>query len=143
MSENRDKDFKRMSEKSDKKLRLTLHELTYIEDNVSLMIDGAEFTNMLPLKPLLPSALMAVDINFIDKIGQAFLIASELGSVVVSVSEMDLYLLRELCLSGVEYFGHRVGLSLKKKVLYTLYSKKNKQDDLLEKLLKDVDLGDK
>ena len=72
MSENRDKDFKRMSEKPDKKLRLTLHELTYIEDNVSLMIDGAEFTNMLPLKPLLPSALMAVDINFIDKIGQAF-----------------------------------------------------------------------
>tara|TARA_R110002020_G_scaffold251597_2_gene465434 strand:- start:632 stop:1063 length:432 start_codon:yes stop_codon:yes gene_type:complete len=143
MSENRDKDFKRMSEKPDKKLRLTLHELTYIEDNISLMIDGSEFTNMLPLKPLLPSALMAVDINFIDKIGQAFLIASEEGSVVISVSEMDLYLLRELCLSRVEYFGQKVGLSLKKKVLYTLYSKKNKQDDLLEKLLKDVDLGDK
>jgi len=143
MSENRDKDFKRMSEKPDKKLRLTLHEITYIEDNISLMIDGSEFTNMLPLKPLLPTALMAVDINFIDKIGQAFLIASDEGSVVVSVSEMDLYLLRELCLSRVEHFGQRVGLTLKKKVLYTLYSKKNKQDDLLEKLLKDVDLGDK
>ena len=143
MSENRDKDFKRMSEKPDKKLRLTLHEITYIEDNISLMIDGSEFTNMLPLKPLLPTALMAVDINFIDKIGQAFLIASDEGSVVVSVSEMDLYLLRELCLSRVEHFGQRVGLTLKKKVLYTLYSKKNKQEDLLEKLLKDVDLGDK
>jgi hypothetical protein len=55
---------------------------------------------------------------------------------------MELYLLREICFSRVEYFGHKVGLSLKKKVLHALHGRKKKDIDLLEQLLKDIDLGE-
>jgi hypothetical protein len=112
------------------------------------MIDGKEFESMMPLKPAIPSSILLVPIDFIDKIGKALLdlvLAPKTSlkiQITIKVSEMELYLLREICFSRVEYFGHKVGLSLKKKVLHALHGRKKKDIDLLEQLLKDIDLGE-
>ena len=97
----------------------------------------------MPLKPVMPTALIVAPIDFIDKIGQAFLTAMRTGNdVPVKVSELELYILRELCFAKIEYFGKRVGLTLKRKVLTALYADRKKEENLLEQLLKDIDLGD-
>jgi hypothetical protein len=140
--------YQRMSEREDRQITLTIPELLFIDDNVSLMIDGKEFESMMPLKPAIPSSILLVPIDFIDKIGKALLdlvLAPKTSlkiQITIKVSEMELYLLREICFSRVEYFGHKVGLSLKKKVLHALHGRKKKDIDLLEQLLKDIDLGE-
>ena len=143
MSQNdNDKELHRMSNKEVKQITLNIHELAFIDDYITLMIDGADFENMMPIRPLYKVALVTVDINFLDKIGRALIKAMRDGVATLDVSEMDLYLLRELCTSKAEYFGHNVGLSLKRKVLKALYTTSSIQLDLLEQLLKDIDLGE-
>jgi hypothetical protein len=134
--------FKPMSDITDKKLNLTLPEIVFIDDHITLMIHAKEWEGMIPLKPVLSSSLIVAPIDMVDKIGKAFIEAVEKGNSTILVSEAELYMLRELALSKADYFGHKVGLSLKKKVLYTLHSKDIEQKDFLEKLLKDIDLGD-
>ena len=106
-------------------------------------MDDRDYEHLMPLKPLIPSAIIIAPIDLIDKIGKAFLIALNTGkNVSVKVSELELYILRELCLAKVEYFGKRVGLSLKRKILNALYADRTKEENLLEQLLRDIDLGD-
>ena len=143
MSENnKDKELHRMSDLEVKQITLSIHELVFIDDYITLMIDGRDFENMMPIRPLYSVALITVDINFLDKIGRALLKAMRDGSATINVSEMDLYLLRELCASKADHFGYKVGLSLKRKVLKALYFNTNKQLDFLDQLLKDIDLGE-
>ena len=143
MSQNdKDKELHRMSDKELKQITLNIHELAFIDDYITLMIDGTDFENMMPIRPLYQVALVAVDINFLDKIGRALVKAMRDGVATLDVSEMDLYLLRELCTSKADYFGHNVGLSLKRKILKALYTTSSTQLDLLEQLLKDIDLGE-
>ena len=100
--------------------------------------------------PVVPSALVLVPIDFIDKIVNAFVkimtlkTDARLGkrTIDVSVSEMELYMLRELCISRLTFNEHRVGLTLKKKVLFALYQNKQRTIDIIEQLLEDIDLGD-
>ena len=135
MSENnKDKELHRMSDLEVKQITLSIHELVFIDDYITLMIDGRDFENMMPIRPLYSVALITVDINFLDKIGRALLKAMHDGSATINVSEMDLYLLRELCTSKADHFGYKVGLSLKRKVLKALYTNTNKQLDFLDQL---------
>tara|TARA_R100001443_G_scaffold103210_1_gene111519 strand:- start:243 stop:674 length:432 start_codon:yes stop_codon:yes gene_type:complete len=143
MSQNdKDKELHRMSDKEVRQITLNIHELAFIDDYITLMIDGTDFENMMPIRPLYQVALIGVDINFLDKIGRALVKAMRDGVATLDVSEMDLYLLRELCTSKADYFGHNVGLSLKRKILKALYTTSSTQLDLLEQLLKDIDLGE-
>jgi|TARA_R100000482_G_scaffold98432_1_gene42388 hypothetical protein len=151
MSNNKDRsEYQRIDDTEIADLKLTLPEILFIDDNISLMLDGRDFENMMPLRPTMPTALILVPIDFIDKIGKAFVELLHTPTktnlkdraVSIRVSEMELYMLREVCISRAKYLDHRVGLTLKKKVLFALYSKKKKQHDLLEELLKDLDLGD-
>ena len=143
MSQNdKDKELHRMSDKEVKQITLNIHELAFIDDYITLMIDGTDFENMMPIRPLYQVALVAVDINFLDKIGRALVKAMRDGVATLDVSEMDLYLLRELCTSKADYFGHNVGLSLKRKILKALYTTSSTQLDFLDQLLKDIDLGE-
>tara|TARA_R100000995_G_scaffold65067_1_gene34133 strand:+ start:546 stop:980 length:435 start_codon:yes stop_codon:yes gene_type:complete len=143
MSEDK---YQKISEKNTKQITLSLPEILFIDDHISLMIDASDFENMMPLRPSVPSSLMIVTIEFIDKIGRAFIEVLEKGTratTTIPISEMELYMLREICFSRVDYFGYKVGMSLKKKVLSALYANDRKQQNLLEQLLKDIDLGDK
>ena len=151
MSEDKEREaYQKISDKNTKTLSLTIPELLFIDDNVSLMIDGSDFETMIPLRPAISSAIMLVPIDFIDKIGRALVQILSHGegtiknrSITISVSEMELYMLREMCITTIDYFGYSVGLSLKKKVLTALYKDKQRNINLLEQLLKDIDLGDK
>ena len=149
MSENNDKDSSgiSMGTKPNKTIMLSIHELLFIDDAITLMIDGRDMEGMYPMKPPIRLSLVAVPIDLIDKIGNAFLehmrmnkVATE--SVPIQISEMELYMLREIALAKAEYFGKRVGLSLKRKVYSALYSQRTQQLDFLEQLLKDIDLGE-
>tara|TARA_R100000234_G_scaffold80295_1_gene50351 strand:+ start:540 stop:986 length:447 start_codon:yes stop_codon:yes gene_type:complete len=145
MSENRDRDSSglSMSTKPNKTIMLGMHELLFIDDHTTMMMDDRDYEHLMPLKPVMPTGVIIVPIDFIDKIGRAFLLAIRTGKdIPVKVSELELYLLRELCFSKAEYFGKRVGLSLKRKVLNALYTQKDEQENLLEQLLKDIDLGE-
>ena len=137
----------RISEIPNHVIYLTLHELLFIDDATTLMIDGRDMEHMYPLKPMTRISLVAVPIDLIEKIGNAFLehlrvkkYASD--TIAVPISEMELYMLREIALTKAEYFGKRVGISLKRKILSALFEKQNNQLNLLEELLKDIDLGD-
>ena len=151
MSEDKEREsYQKISDKDTKTLSLTIPELLFIDDNVSLMIDGSDFETMIPLRSAIPSAIMLVPIDFIDKIGKALVQILAYGegtiknrSITIAVSEMELYMLREMCITTIDYFGYSVGLSLKKKVLTALYKDKQRNINLLEQLLKDIDLGDK
>ena len=145
MSDN-EKHYK-ISEIENRVINLTLHEILFIDDAITLMIDSRDLEGMYPMKPPIRLSLVAVPIDLIDKIGNAFLehmrmnkLATE--SVPVKISEKELYMLREIALAKAEYFGKRVGLSLKRKVYSALYGQRTEQLDFLEQLLKDIDLGD-
>ena len=141
--DNKDKKGKYISDCASKKIKLTLAELLYIDDTITMAVNGVEFEGMMPIRVPMPSNCTIVTIDFIDKIGQAFLTAMRTGNdVPVKVSELELYILRELCFAKIEYFGKRVGLTLKRKVLTALYADRKKEENLLEQLLKDIDLGD-
>ena len=132
-----------MSNRSNRTIVLSIHELLFIDDHTTMMMDDRDYEHLMPLKPVMPTALIVAPIDFIDKIGQAFLTAMRTGNdVPVKVSELELYILRELCFAKIEYFGKRVGLTLKRKVLTALYADRKKEENLLEQLLKDIDLGD-
>ena len=105
---------------------------------------------MMPLRPIVPSAIVLVPIDFVDKMGRAFVKLMKQKTnkplrdrtVNVPVSEMELYMLREIAISRVNFNGFKVGLTLKKKVLFALYQKRQSTMDIIEELLKDIDLGE-
>jgi len=145
MSENRDADSSgiSMSTKPNRTIMLSIHELLFIDDHTTMMMDDRDYEHLMPLKPVIPTGVIIVPIDFIDKIGRAFLLGIRTGKETpVKVSELELYLLRELCFSKAEYFGKKVGLSLKRKVLNALYTQREREENLLEQLLKDIDLGE-
>ena len=99
MSENRDRDSSglSMSTKPNKTIMLGMHELLFIDDHTTMMMDDRDYEHLMPLKPVMPTGVIIVPIDFIDKIGRAFLLAIRTGKdIPVKVSELELYLLREL-----------------------------------------------
>jgi len=146
MSDN-EKNYK-ISEVENRVINLTLYELLFIDDAITLMIDSRDLEHMFPLKPQIRLSLVAVPIDLIDKIGNGILEHMRMNkpssqTIPIKISEMELYMLREISLAKAEYFGKQVGISLKRKVYSALFTHKNKQHDFLEQLLKDIDLGEK
>ena len=140
--DNMDRKGKYISDSPTKKIKLTLAELLYIDDTITMAVNGSEFEGMMPIRVPMPSNCTIVTIDFIDKIGKALLKAMKGGSVRMAISEADLYLLREIALSDVVHYGNRVGISLKGKVLNALYSKEINDLTTLEDMLRDIDLGE-
>jgi len=147
MSDNRDREnFQRIDDIETHVISLSLPEILYIDDNISLMLDGRDFEHMMPLRPVAKSAIVYVPIDFIDKIGRAFVELMKQKTleplrertVNISVSEMELYTLRELCISRVNFNGFRVGLTLKKKVLFALYQKRQTTIDIIEEFINKI-----
>jgi len=140
-----DKESKRtqfLSDKNNKKINLTLAELLFIDDNSTMAINGAEFEGMIPVRVPQATPCTIVTIDFIDKMGKALLKSMKTGATIVSVSDADLYLLREMATSDIVHYGNRVGITIKQKVLNALYSKEITDLTTLEEILKDIDLGE-
>jgi len=143
---NNEKHYK-ISEIENRVINLTLHEILFIDDAITLMIDGRDLEGMYHMKPPIRLSLVAVPIDLIDKIGNAFLEHMRMNkpasqTIPIKISEMELYMLREIAISRVNFNGFKVGLTLKKKVLFALYQKRQSTMDIIEELLKDIDLGE-
>ena len=136
------KKYSRIDSTEDKRLTLNVAELIFLDDSMTLAVHNSEYENMMPIRVPMPSNCTIVTIDFIDKIGKALLKAMKGGSVTMSISEADLYMLREIALSDVVHYGNRVGISLKGKVLNALYSKEINDLTTLEDMLRDIDLGE-
>jgi len=142
MEDNENRRTKFLSDKDNKKIKLTLAELLFIDDTTTMAVSGAEFEGMMPMRVPQATHCTIVTLDFIEKMGKALLKSIKVGIVTVPVSDADLYLLREMATSDIVHYGQRVGISLKQKVLNALYSKEVTDLTTLEEILKDVDLGD-
>ena len=142
MDNNEDRRTKFLSDKNDKKIKLTLAELLFIDDTTTMAVSGADFEGMMPMRVPQASRCTIVTLDFIEKMGVAILKAIRTGMTTIEVSDADLYLLREMATSDIVHYGQRVGISLKHKVLNALYSKEITELTTLEEILKDIDLGE-
>ena len=99
MSDN-EKNYK-ISEVENRIINLTLYELLFIDDAITLMIDSRDLEHMFPLKPQIRLSLVAVPIDLIDKIGNGILEHMRMNkpssqTIPIKISEMELYMLREI-----------------------------------------------
>ena len=63
--DNKDKKGKYISDSASKKIKLTLAELLYIDDTITMAVNGVEFEGMMPIRVPMPSNCTIVTIDFI------------------------------------------------------------------------------
>ena len=126
-----------------KSLVLSPVELLSIDDGLSLLVNKNEFDGAVTLRPVYPSAGIGCSIDLITKVGQAILKMSENLEAPVGqtleVSDVDIYVLRELVISQVVKMDKSVALGLRLKLYQLLYSdfiKAEALDKSVEHLLK-------
>ena len=135
-----------------KELTLSPVELLTIYDGLSLLVNKYEFDGAVALRPIYPSAGIGCSIDLITKIGEAILRMSENlekpNSQVIAVTDVDIFVLRELVISQVVKMDRSIALGLRLKLYNLLYSDAVKADainktldDLLEISNKDGTLG--
>ena len=141
--------FHPISDARNLEVPLSLQELLFIDDHITLLVSDHDFEHVVPLKARLAASCVGVDIGFIQLIGKALLEAfSDLGrDVTVEFSSSDLLTVREIALTPIQYGNSNVGVSLKRKVYKALFAMELKGleeeknlDSLLEGL--DIDLGE-
>ena len=141
-----------IDEAYNKELSLSPVELLTIDDGLSLLVNKNEFDGAIALRPIYPSAGIGCSIDLITKIGEAILkMAESLEKPVnqtIEVTDVDIFVLRELVISQVVKMDRSVALGLRLK-LYTLLYSENLETDarnrtldiLLEKSNDDGKLG--
>ena len=130
-----------------KVLLLTRNEALYIDDSLSLMIerggDGDLRIGTMRLQML--SAPMGAPIDLIDKITLAVLYTTDETNkgkeARITVSDEDLYIIREIAQSYIKVGSEMVGFNLKKKI-YTLLHQDYTSDEEWDKLLAPFDSVD-
>jgi len=90
------------------------------------------------LRPIYPSAGIGCSIDLITKIGEAILKMSEHldkpMNQIIKVTDVDMFVLRELVVSQVVKMDRSVALGLRLKLYTLLYSENLEADELNEKL---------
>lgn len=135
-----------------KEIILSPVELLTIDDGLSLLVNKNEFDGAVALRPIYPSAGIGCSIDLITKIGEAILKMSENlekpENQVITVTDVDIFVLRELVISQVVKMDRSIALGLRLKLYNLLYSENVKAeainktlDNLLEISNKDGALG--
>mgnify|MGYP003151708818 CR=1 FL=1 len=129
-----------------KALVLSPVELLTIDDGLSLLVNKNEFDGAVTLRPVYPSAGIGCSIDLISRVGQALLkMAEDLESPThqtLEVTDVDIYVLRELVISQIVKMDKTVALGLRLKLYDLLYSdsiKAEKAAESVEKLLESSD----
>ena len=136
--------FHPISEIPEYELRLTVKEVLFIDDSLSLLVAKEDQLHSIPLRGTMPSDTIGAPIDFIQKIGMAVLEISgrkfpRKGLVTISVSNMELMLLREITKSNIVLGDDIVGLSLKTKVYEQLYGEAYKMEKAMEFIHRDLE----
>ena len=141
-----------IDEAHSKELSLSPVELLTIDDGLSLLVNKNEFDGAIALRPIYPSAGIGCSIDLITKIGEAILRMAESlekpTNQIISVTDVDIFVLRELVISQVVKMDRSIALGLRLKLYTLLYSEtleadamNKKLDILLEKSNTDGKLG--
>jgi len=141
-----------IDEARSKELSLSPVELLTIDDGLSLLVNKNEFDGAIALRPIYPSAGIGCSIDLITKIGEAILRMAESlekpTNQIISVTDVDIFVLRELVISQVVKMDRSIALGLRLKLYTLLYSEtleadamNKKLDILLEKSNTDGKLG--
>jgi hypothetical protein len=141
-----------IDEAHSKELSLSPVELLTIDDGLSLLVNKNEFDGAITLRPIYPSAGIGCSIDLITKIGEAILKMSENfekpDNQIIKVTDVDIFVLRELVISQVVKMDRSVALGLRLKLYTLLYSENLETDEvnknldtLLEKSNTDGRLG--
>ena len=124
-------------------LELSPVELLSIDDGLSLLVNKNEYDGAITLRPVFPSAGIGCSIDLITKVGQAILKMSQNleapENQTLELTDVDLYILRELVISQVVKVDKTVALGLRLKLYNLLYNdliKAEALDKSVEHLLK-------
>jgi hypothetical protein len=123
----------------------THKELIYIDDNLSMNYHTNGFKDSITLRIPKRTDCILAGKELIDIIGRGLEVAFRFpnAKINLSLSEADLYIIRELALSSIEMSGEKVGLNLKKKVIEKLYfdNEKNhkKEENKLKEMIDEID----
>jgi len=128
--------FHAISEEPEYKLRLSVKEVLFIDDSLSLLVNAADQSRTVALRTMMPSNTIGSPIDLIQKSGLAVLEITarsfpKSGRVTVEVSDMELLILREIAKSHILLGDDVVGLSLKTKVYEALYGEVYKAEKAL------------
>ncbi len=151
---NADDNFRghQIDESQAKQLSLSPVELLSIDDGLSLLVNKNEFDGAITLRPVYPSAGIGCSIDLLSKVGQAVIkMADDLEkpkNQMIEVTDVDIFILRELVISQVVKMDKSIALGLRLKLYELLYSDAMKEEatnesvaSLLEVSNKDGKLG--
>ena len=96
-------------------LELSLDELIYIDDCLTMSFSSENFSGATTIRFPEKTNCVIASKSLIDKIGNGLWLAKKYtkAKINIVVTEYDLYVLRELALSHIESNGKKVGLSIK------------------------------
>jgi len=105
-------------------IKLTLNELLYLDDCLTLIREDGDFDPRFSGTRLLaPMAVSAASPELLLKLGSAIVDLTNNDEVVpIELDENELWLIREVSTSAVVYNGEPVGLNLKRKIYSALRS---------------------
>ena len=105
-------------------LNLTLNELLYLDDGLTVIRDDVDFDPRFSGTRLLaPMAVSAASPELLLKFGSAIVDLTDNDELVpIELDEDELWLIREVSQSVVNYNGESVGINLKRKVYRALRS---------------------
>lgn len=120
-------------------LSLTVKELVYVDDSISLLVNREDQVQSIPLRMSMPANTIGAPMELIQKVGMAMLGVFDAGGpVVLTVTELELMILRELAHSSIRAEEHLIGLGLKRKVYEALWGDKLRENEVREKVHKDL-----
>tara|TARA_R110000824_G_scaffold6505_2_gene30040 strand:- start:118 stop:561 length:444 start_codon:yes stop_codon:yes gene_type:complete len=128
-------------ENSKKIIFLTQAEALFLDDALTVLTDREGSLGIGGLRPLGPSAMLAVPVDLIDRIGMVVLLTTSdngLSEAALEIDTSELYLLREVAQSNVKILEENVGYNLKRKIYLTLLEDNYKDSLQFAKLMEDM-----
>lgn len=132
-----------------KTIFLTKAEALYLDDALTILIAPMSHSDvpssMIPLmgmRPVGPSAMLAVPPDLIDRIGMVVLLTTAENGLTEAALELEieeLYFLREAAQSTVNFLDEAVGYNLKRKVYMALLEDEYNDSLQFAKLMKDME----
>ena len=121
----------------EKVLKLTPNEALFIDDSLTMMIDGAMMFSA--MRHLVASAQIPAPLDLIEKIAVAVLFTMDDDNAgllaEVNLNDGDLLYIREICQSHVIIREEPVGYNLKRKIYMALYGTEYKLGRQLDDVL--------
>lgn len=124
---------------------LTRNEALFIDDSLSMLIERDPHDDRMgTVRPMAHTAGLPAPVDLLEKIGKAILFTTDPDNkgepAEVSMSETDLYMLREITHSYIKIGEEAVGFNLKRKIYTLLYSTEYERDKTAKRLISQVDI---